>query len=157
MELAVQEITLNAGNAKDKAQAQAVKRKFLDIMKKEISVYKCCVKAGIDRTTVYNEWLINDPEFAATFDQIRETHLDKIEGNVWGVASNDKRAFNQQRFVLSNMRKRLYGNDGESNVVNNTLILGAMDDNLAKLASSILGKALPTDAEIVSHIATSIE
>jgi len=101
---------------KGEQNANNVKLAFLEELENSCSVYDACRKLGITRTLVYNDWLKKDMTFKCKYDEIREGHIDAVEGNLIHKAVHDKKAVINQIFTLKTRRSEVYGDRTDSNI-----------------------------------------
>ena len=84
----------------DEIDANTSKLLFLEEMGKCWNVYKAAKKVGIRRKTVYDEWLANDPDFMARYNEILSGIVDEAQENILDQAAHNKKAFVPAIFVL---------------------------------------------------------
>lgn len=134
-------------------------KKFLQAYLKSptFNISECCKTAGIGRRTFYN-WLADDPQFKAEFEELNESRLDAIESALHSRAVTDK-----DTTALIFLAKTLLKNRGyiegnkvsvhdASSVVRNAideLIAGTTTVDMAALKITREGIPLPKTLEIM--------
>lgn len=122
-------------NVENKESSKLLKDEFLNIFKDNHSVYTSCNKLGISRTLVYNDWLIKDNDFKTKYEEIREGFIDGVEGNVIHRALTDDRALQAQVFVLSKLRREVWGDKNDINV--NISVDHRLSENAGKILAGL--------------------
>lgn len=87
--------------------ATAKKTKFLSALGKSGNVSRAAQWCGVDRRTPYR-WRDADPEFAAQWDDSRESGIDDLEERALEIAlTGDSPALTI--FMLKSLRRETYG------------------------------------------------
>lgn len=121
------------------------------------NISECCKSAGIGRRTFYN-WLDNDPQFKADFEELNESRLDAIESALHSRAVTDKDTTALIFLAKTLLKNRGYveGNkiqiDSSNPVMQNAideLIAGTTTVDMAALKITREGIPLPKILEIL--------
>jgi hypothetical protein len=135
------------------------KKKFLQSYSESptFNISECCKTSGIGRRTFYN-WLADDLQFKADFEELNESRFDAIESALHSRAVTDKDTTALIFLAKTLLKNRGYieGNkisvDGASSVVRNAideLIAGTTTVDMAALKIAREGIPLPKVLEIM--------
>ena len=119
----------------DEIDSNYRKALLLEALSTRWNVFKAAKQAGIERSHVYNVWM-NDPEFRARFEQVKEAHMDGMEEMLVDEGTQGKKIV-AGIFMLKSHRPETY--DRAS--LNQGRMLGPVTINIGQVAGDTL-KAL---------------
>lgn len=134
----------------DEIEANQLKALWLDEFTHSPSVYSVCKKLGISRTTVYNEWMRKDVDFATQFGELRKSHIDGVEGNLLTQALRDEKAITAQIFTLKCWLPEKYGDRFQSTItLENTMNFGSLANNTLMALSPSLATVVDEPVQVL--------